>query len=77
MKPDPKNPLAAAAAETASSQSAAAPAPDVSVAYHDGPPSLGYFRSRWERSKPKTVSAADWAAMQARPDCALFDFRVV
>lgn len=56
--------------------SSSAPA-SLSVAYHDGPPAISFFGSRWERGKAKSVSAGDWAAMQARADCAPFDFRVV
>lgn len=46
------------------------------VAYHAGPPSIGYFGAQWQRGIPQAVTAEAWAAMQARADCAHFDFRI-
>lgn len=51
-------------------------AADVKVAYHDGPPTLTFYGRRWSRGVGQTVTADVWAAMQARADCAPFDFRV-
>ena len=81
MKPESKNLPATADASAptgASTSAAAAEAPATfNVAYHDGPPAINFFGVRWERGKAQTVTAGQWAAMQARPDCAPFEFRVV
>jgi len=83
-KPNPSTVAGLVAAATASADNpaaaadaAASQAATINVAYHDGPPAIGYFGSRWERGKSKSVSSADWDAMRARADCAPFDFRVV
>lgn len=84
MNTKTKNPPAAdeataasLATSAASSAAADAVASDVKVAYHDGPPALGYFGRRWQRGEAQTIPAADWQSMQARSDFAPFDFRVV
>ncbi len=46
------------------------------VAYHDGPPEIGYFGEVWRRGEPRAVTPAAWSAMQARSDFSSFDFRI-
>lgn len=48
----------------------------VRVAYHAGPPSIGYFGGQWQLGVPQEVTAEAWEAMQKRADCAHFDFRI-
>lgn len=50
---------------------------DLEIAYFSGPPEIQFFGRRWLREKAQTVTPADWSAMQARPDCAGFDFREI
>lgn len=77
-----KNPPAAGGAG-ASSSDASPPAGGVAdtgtlnVAYHDGPPAIQYFGSRWERGVAKQVSVEAWAAMQERGDFEPFRFEIV
>ena len=59
----------------------AAPADDsaakpLRVAYHDGPPEIGYAGLSWQRGVVKEVTAHTWSVMQARSDFAPFDFRI-
>ncbi len=46
------------------------------VAYHDGPPEIGYFGSQWQRGVAQEVTTEAWAAMQKRADFGPFDFRI-
>lgn len=46
------------------------------VAYHDGPPEIGYAGLAWRRGEAKEVTAHTWSVMQARSDFASFDFRI-
>jgi hypothetical protein len=46
----------------------------VTVAYHAGPPEIGFYRRDWTRGAPQTIPADDWAAMRARGDFNEFDF---
>jgi hypothetical protein len=48
---------------------------ELSVAYHAGPPAIGFAGRQWQRGVPQTVSAAEWAAMHARRDFVEFDFK--
>lgn len=52
-------------------------APDVTVAYHAGPPEIGYAWRAWVRGAPQRVSGPEWTYMQMRADFHEFDFRVV
>ena len=45
------------------------------VAFHQGPPQISFAGRNWQRGVPQSVTAEEWAAMQARSDCAPFDFR--
>lgn len=52
-------------------------APDtapLSVAYHDGPPEIGFSGRHWQRGVAQPVTAEEWAAMQARADFNEFNF---
>lgn len=53
---------------------AASAATSFRVAYHDGPPAITYAGSRWERDVEKTLTADEWAAIQARPSHAQHGF---
>ncbi len=55
---------------------AAADTGTLQVAFHAGPPEIGYFGSQWRRGEPQTVTAEAWAAMRRRDDFASFDFRI-
>lgn len=46
------------------------------VAYHDGPPEIGYFGAQWQRGVPQEVTTEAWEAMQQRADFGPFDFRI-
>lgn len=51
-------------------------APDrVTVAYHAGPPEIGFYKRTWTRGAPQTIPADDWKAMQQRGDFNEFDFQ--
>lgn len=50
---------------------------DLMIAYFSGPPEIQFFGRRWLREKAQAVTPADWSAMQAREDCAGFDFREI
>lgn len=56
---------------------AARPITDLEIAYFSGPPEIQFFGRRWLREKAQAVTPADWSAMQAREDCAGFDFREI
>lgn len=47
---------------------------DVSVAYHDGPPTIGFCGRAWQRDVVQSVTADEWHAMQARGDFNEFNF---
>ncbi|MGE0358649.1 MAG: hypothetical protein AB7P08_17235 [Burkholderiales bacterium] len=47
----------------------------VSVAYHEGPPSLTFAGRLWHRGVAQSVPAPDWAAMQQRLDFRHFNFK--
>lgn len=46
----------------------------ISVAYHEGPEAIGFGGRHWQRDIAQTVSADEWAFMQARADFNEFKF---
>lgn len=46
----------------------------LSVAYHDGPPEIGFYGRNWQRDIAQPVSPDEWAAMQLRGDFNEFNF---
>lgn len=46
------------------------------VAYHDGPPEIGYAGLTWRRGEHKEITDHTWTVMKARGDFAPFDFRI-
>lgn len=60
---------------SAEGEAAAGAAERVTVAYHDGPPEIGFYTRTWTRGAPQTIPAEDWAAMRARADFNAFDFQ--
>ena len=45
------------------------------VAFHQGPPQISFAGRNWQRGVPQSVTAGEWAAMQARGDFGPFDFK--
>lgn len=46
----------------------------LSVAYHAGPPSIGFCGRQWQRDVAQPVTPEEWKAMQARGDFDEFNF---
>lgn len=46
----------------------------ITVAYHDGPPEIGFCGRQWQRGVAQPVTADEWEAMQARADFNEFNF---
>lgn len=47
---------------------------EITVAYHDGPPAIGFFGRQWTRGVAQVVTPEEWEGMQARGDFKEFDF---
>jgi hypothetical protein len=62
--------------KTGTTTTPAATAETLRVAYHQGPPEIGYFGATWRRGVSQPVTRDAWAAMQARGDFSSFDFRI-
>lgn len=75
-----KRASAATSKPAAAAALAAAPTPEkvelLQVAYHSGPPEIGYFGTEWKRGVPQPVTLIAWQAMQERSDFAGFDFQI-
>lgn len=48
----------------------------VRVAYHAGPPAIGFYGRNWGKGEAQAVTPQEWTAMQQRADFNDFDFRV-
>ena len=48
----------------------------MSVAYHGGPGEIHFCARMWFRGLSQTVTANEWAVMQAHPHFGQFDFQV-
>lgn len=62
--------------KTGTTPTPAATAETLRVAYHQGPPEIGFNGAEWRRGVWLTVTPAEWAAMRARADFNNFDFRI-
>ena len=47
---------------------------ELRVAYHAGPEEIGFCGRTWQRGVAQSVTADEWAAMQARGDIEEFNF---
>lgn len=61
--------------ERAARAAPAAASDRVTVAYHAGPPEIGFYTRTWTRGAPQTIPRDDWKAMQQRTDFNGFDFQ--
>ena len=48
---------------------------EVVVAYHAGPPEIGFYKRQWRIGVAQPIPVDDWIAMNERADFGEFDFK--
>jgi hypothetical protein len=71
---DEGDPIPQAGEKINESHPAAAGQQGLRVAYHAGPPDIGFFGRQWQRDVAQPVTADEWTAMRARGDFDEFNF---